>query len=261
MGYFSIGSAFSSAWGTFKEAPVFFLGFQVLISVTSIVFQALEGLLTGSTIVLGIPLAILEGGVVQFINMKFLQKGFNIYYEKLDRPGVEPDGTTWLKLFGANLLRNLLILVGIILFIIPGIYFAVKYVLFQFVIIDRETGVIESLSEAGELAKGNWWKLFLLSIITFFFSLSGLLLLVVGVFFTAAISSLVWMHVYLQLKDGDLDEETENIIDHWLEEQEKQKEQPVFAAIVEEEEDDEEDIPLDDEESIERATELNDLEL
>ncbi len=260
MGYFSIGSAFSSAWGTFKEAPIFFIGFQFLISVTSIAFQALEGLLTGSTIVLGIPLAILEGGIVQFINMKFLQRGFNIHYEKHDRPGVDPDGTTWLKLFGANLLRNLLILVGTLLFIIPGIYFAVKYVLFQFVIIDRETGVIESLSEAGELAKGNWWKLFLMSIITIIFTLSGLLLLIVGVFFTASISSLVWMHVYLQLKDGDLDDETESIIDHWLEEQEKKREQPIVAAIVEEEEDEEYKIP-DDEESIKRAASLDYLEL
>lgn len=259
MGYFSIGEAFSSAWKTFREAPAFFLGFQALLSVTALIFRSLEAVLTGTTVILGFPLALLKIGLDHLIYMKFLEKGFNIHYERSGGNGVDPDVGTWLKLYGASLLRTLLIIIGTIFFIIPGIYFAVKYVLFNFVIIDRETGVLESLSEAGELAKGNWWKLFLLSILTFFFSFSGLLLLVVGVFFTSSLSSLVWMHVYLQLKEGGMDEDTERMIDNWLEEQDNDDKEgsPMVAEVL----GSGSEIEVDDEQKLNRELAMEDIEL
>ncbi len=216
MAYFSIGAAFSSAWGTFKVKPWSLMGILLLFSGISVAIGLVETLLTGSTIILGLPFTLIRSGVSAFGQMLFLKMGFNIHYKSINEAGVFPDVGTWLKIFGASILYTLLIVIGLILLIIPGIYFSIKYVLYTYVIVDQDLGVIDSLSEAGTLAKGNWWKLFLLSIITGVLSISGLLLLGVGVVFTSALSQLIWMHAYLQLKESTHDPEIQDKIKDWL---------------------------------------------
>ncbi len=216
MAYFSIGSAFSSAWETFKVKPWSLMGILLLFSGISLAIGLIETLLTGSTIVLGLQFTLIRSGVSAFGQMLFIKMGLNIHYKSINETGVYPDVGTWMKIFGASILYSLLIIIGLILLIIPGIYFSVKYVLYTYVIVDQDQGVIDSFSEAGNLAKGNWWKLFLLSIITGALSFSGLLLLGVGVIFTSTLSQLIWMHAYLQLKDSARDPEIQDKIQDWL---------------------------------------------
>jgi hypothetical protein len=144
-----------------------------------------------------------------------------------------------LKLFTCSILYGLLVIVGFILLIIPGIYFSIKYVLYKYVIVDQDLGIFDSFSEAGSLAKGNWWKLFLLSIITGLLSISGILLLGVGVIFTSTLSRLVWMHAYLQLTGSSIDPDMQDSIDDWIEREERRRTstavQDLYPAIEVEE--------------------------
>ncbi len=204
-----------------------------------------EGLLTGSTIILGIPFTLARSGISIIGQMLFLKLGFNIHYERRNEPGIYVGADTWLKLFGASIMYGLLIFVGFLLLIIPGIYFWIKYTLHPYAIIDQEAGVFESFSESGSLAKGNWWKLFLLSILTGLLSISGILLLGIGVFFTGALAQLVWMHAYLQLRESSMDDDVHKRVEEWLDEKEEMRKErsgyDSYEVVEVEEIDDEED--------------------
>ncbi|NOZ34535.1 MAG: hypothetical protein GXO80_04465 [Chlorobi bacterium] len=74
---------------------------------------------------------------------------------------------------GALILGNIIIVIGIIMFVIPGIYIAVAlYPLFA-IIIFEEIGVKNSLPRSFELIKGNWWLSLGLIIIMFIILTTG----------------------------------------------------------------------------------------
>ncbi len=63
-----------------------------------------------------------------------------------------------LKLFFAGALVTLIVALGLILLIIPGIVFAVWLSLVQFGIADKSLGIIDSLKESKALISGRFWK-------------------------------------------------------------------------------------------------------
>jgi len=84
-----------------------------------------------------------------------------------------------LPLIGTNLLTGLIVLVGFILFIIPGIILAVRYVFTQYIVIEENLSGLAALKRSQELVKGKFWKvlgysifptvvIFLISFITSF---------------------------------------------------------------------------------------------
>ena len=84
-----------------------------------------------------------------------------------------------LPLFGTNLLTGLIVLVGYLLLIIPGIILTVKYAFTQYIVIDENLSGLAALKRSQELVKGKFWKvlgyslfptvvIFLLSFITSF---------------------------------------------------------------------------------------------
>lgn len=82
----------------------------------------------------------------------------------------------------ANILYSLLVGIGLILFIVPGIYWAVKYCLFPYFIIDKKSGPIEAFKLSGQATHGAKWDLFAFGIVSIIISWLGLICLVVGLF-------------------------------------------------------------------------------
>jgi len=64
-----------------------------------------------------------------------------------------------------GILFSLIVSVGMILFIIPGIIWALKYGFFDLEIIDTGCGPMEALSKSGHLTYGHKWHLFLFVLI------------------------------------------------------------------------------------------------
>jgi hypothetical protein len=86
---------------------------------------------------------------------------------------------------GGLILSGIIIALGFVLLVVPGIYFLiVLYPLFAIIIIE-EKGVGNSISRAFDLIKGEWWFTFGLALVLFIllFSLSAVLFLLVdGIF-------------------------------------------------------------------------------
>ena len=67
--------------------------------------------------------------------------------------------------FLASFLYVLIVFFGLILFIVPGIIFAMKYRFFLFVLIEEDCGAIEALRKSAKITEGQKWNLFLFTLV------------------------------------------------------------------------------------------------
>ena len=76
-----------------------------------------------------------------------------------------------LSLVGASILVGLGVFVGFVLLIIPGIIFAVRAALTQYVILDTEQHAVPAIKKSAELTRGYFWsfiRLFLCIVLVFY---------------------------------------------------------------------------------------------
>ncbi|OGZ45017.1 MAG: hypothetical protein A3J54_03165 [Candidatus Ryanbacteria bacterium RIFCSPHIGHO2_02_FULL_45_13b] len=100
---------------------------------------------------------------------------------------------------GAHIVYGCIVLAGLLLFIIPGILWSVSYWLFSYVLLDKELGAWEALSEAKRISKGARWELFKFMVVVGVLNLAGILIFFVGLFITIPITTVATAYVYRQL--------------------------------------------------------------
>lgn len=94
----------------------------------------------------------------------------------------------------SNLIFSFVVLIGIILLLIPGIYLAIRLQFFTAFIVEEDAGIIESLKKSWSITKGNEMKLFLLFLSMMGIIILGIILFVVGIF--VAIPLIYTMYCY-----------------------------------------------------------------
>lgn len=68
-------------------------------------------------------------------------------------------------LFLSLMVFLVIVFVGLVVLIVPGIYLALKFHYFPYFIIDKNMGPIEALKASSMITRGNMWKLFALGLI------------------------------------------------------------------------------------------------
>jgi len=121
--------------------------------------------------------------------------------KKLPFSALFKQGKYFWRVLGASLLTFLIVLVGLILLIVPGIYFALR---FQFVIpliVDKNLSISAAMNESTRLTQGRKMSLLGFDLALFGVILLGVLALVVGVFVAIPVTWLAMVYVYRQLQD------------------------------------------------------------
>jgi uncharacterized membrane protein len=95
-----------------------------------------------------------------------------------------------IKILGAAVLFSFIVVAGLLLLIIPGIYLAVKFIFVFFIILDTNCGIIEAFKKSYTITTNNFWRVFALLLI-----ISILLNLVI----LFPVSVLMLIHAYRQL--------------------------------------------------------------
>jgi uncharacterized membrane protein len=101
--------------------------------------------------------------------------------------------STIIRLLLGYLLVGIIVTIGVIFLIAPGVYLAIRFQLFAYLIVDKNLGVIESFKESWRLTEGKVGNLFVLGLIligiSFLYSLfAGIIPLAFGM--VSAISSI-----------------------------------------------------------------------
>jgi uncharacterized membrane protein len=81
----------------------------------------------------------------------------------------------------ANLLVSVIVVIGFILIIVPGIYFACKLAFTPYLVVDRKMEVIEAVKTSWRMTSGHGWKVFLIGLLGIPIAIAGLICLGVGV--------------------------------------------------------------------------------
>lgn len=198
---FSSGEAVRFGWETFKRRPWFFVG-------ATFVILLLSGLISGLTS--GIDTALtgsaeeptLIGTVVNLGLGTLLSMGATAFYLAAhDNPDAADLSLLWhprpfWKFLVASILLALAVIVGLVLLIVPGVILGLMFMFATFVVIEREFGPIEALSESNRLTRGHKWPLFGFVLLLILINLLGLIAFVVGLLVSIPVSTLAFVHAY-----------------------------------------------------------------
>lgn len=104
-----------------------------------------------------------------------------------------------LNYFIVTLVRSIIVLVGFVFLIVPGIILSIKLQFASYLVVDKNKGVVEALKGSWEMTKGVKWNLFLFWLTLGLINVLGLLALVVGLVVTVPLSMVATAYVYRKL--------------------------------------------------------------
>lgn len=106
---------------------------------------------------------------------------------------------TW-HYFLTMVLSVIIVIIGLIALILPGIYLAVRLQFALYFIVENEnTKPIEALKKSMAITKGMFWKLFGFLLVFILINIAGALLLGVGLFITLPVTTIAYTHLYKKL--------------------------------------------------------------
>lgn len=95
-----------------------------------------------------------------------------------------------------------MVVIGLILFIFPGIYLAIRYGQYLTAMVDRDLGVMESFQYSSSITTNNRMNLFLLALLAIPIMIAGVIALCIGVFFAIPVVWLGWLVAYRWMQYG-----------------------------------------------------------
>ncbi|UCD19247.1 MAG: hypothetical protein JSU64_07460 [candidate division WOR-3 bacterium] len=197
---FSIEEAVQYGWNTMKASIWFFVGVLVvawvIVGIPHVIANALQnhsnGLAFLFRIVGWVASIIVSIGMIT-IALKFLDKQTPKFEDLFS---FQPHFWRYL---GASILTGLVVWVGMILFIIPGIYWSIKFQFYGYFVIEQRCEPVEAMRRSSRITHTVKWKLLGFGIVLALINLLGAMCLFVGLFVTIPITLLAYSLVYRKL--------------------------------------------------------------
>ncbi len=196
---FSISDSFSKAWEAFKShfADIMLAG--IVVFFCSILIGVLGRLFFGSLpaqviyrIVSAVLSAFLSIGLIK-IGLGALRGG------STDLSQFQQPVSKAVKYVVASFMFSAVMLLGIICFIIPGVYFALRYQFVFVLIADKDVGILEAFAMSSQMTKGSKLDLFGLAIMNLVVNVLGFFALLIGLIVTIPVTQLAKLAAYQQL--------------------------------------------------------------
>ena len=92
----------------------------------------------------------------------------------------------------ASLLSAAIIIMGIVMLVIPGIFFIVKLIFVTYLVVDRKMEPVDAVKESWRMTKGYGWRIFGMLVLAVPVALLGLLAFGIGV-----VISIMWINLAL----------------------------------------------------------------
>jgi len=198
---FSIGEALKFGWGGMKKHIGFFIALFVISTIIIAVLNSIQGWASYRDNFLVSFLAGIVSWVIEIIiGMGIIKISLRIV--RGENPGLG-DFKFPLTAIGnyiiASILYGLIIFGGMILLIIPGVIWGIKYQYATFAVIDKKQGPVEAIRTSGRITKGSLWNLFLFGLACLGINLLGAIIFLVGLFATIPTTLLAGAFIYIKL--------------------------------------------------------------
>lgn len=199
MDAFSIRESLRTGWNTFKAHWALLLGvmlFTALVSVSPSLITGIIGNDNSGVVWIAQIFSWVLGVVVSIGQVRILLNLVD------GAPAAFADLFSHYKLFFHMLLTQIIVgvivVMGIILFIIPGIIFALRLQFATYALVDKKLNPFDAIGASWHMTKGSTLKLLLYAIISAVVALVGALALGVGLLL--AIPTLLVAHMFVYRK-------------------------------------------------------------
>ncbi len=199
------GEAIKFGWGKMKKHFWFFVGLLILAWLIQVVPSGIASIFKEKMFFIYV-LFLVAAWIIQIIVKMGLIK---ITLDVVDKDEANLNTLfSCTQLLGKFILGSiiycLIVIAGLILFIIPGIIWAIKYQFFAYLIIDKNMAPMEAIKKSGEMTAGNKGKLFWLGILLALINIVGALCLFIGLLATIPATMVAMAYVYRKLA-GELE--------------------------------------------------------
>jgi uncharacterized membrane protein len=180
---------FKPGWEIFKKYPAGFVGYFIIIIVSSYVLHSVPKI----------------GGLAAFVLSVPLNAGFFVVSAKLLKNQVPEFADFFsgfkffLQLALLGIVSSILILIGFIFLIVPGIYLLVGYFFAIMFVVDRGFDFWPAMETSRRSVQTRWFKFFSLFLLLFLLNLGGILALGVGLLVTAPLSHCILTAAYADI--------------------------------------------------------------
>jgi uncharacterized membrane protein len=103
------------------------------------------------------------------------------------------------KYIGVSILVPLVVLGGLLLLVIPGLIWAVRFSFSPIILVDTKSGPVVSMKESYAITKGKFWKLLLFWLTIAGLNILGFLVVGAGLIVSVPVSMLSTIYVYREL--------------------------------------------------------------
>ncbi|MBK5093830.1 MAG: hypothetical protein JJE48_09995 [Actinobacteria bacterium] len=201
---FSIGDAVQFGWDTMKNNVSFFIIVILIMWVAGAIPSGLSSLSyrmsVGVAAGYGLIFGLISFVVSMFVNMA--QTKISLRFTKgetADFPDLYNEWPRFWDFLLGSILYALIVIGGLILLIIPGIYWGLKYYFYGYLIIDRGMKPVEAIKKSGELTDGVKWSLLGFWLVLLGIYILGFLACCVGILFAIPVIMIAVAYVYRTL--------------------------------------------------------------
>ncbi len=196
---FLIGEAVHGGWQRAKER----LGYFIVLLIASVVVVQLPNAIGATMPEDSLPALLLAllGIVVSIIFSRGMIR-VSVEEARNQKSSWESFKATWQEVgwyFLASVVYTLIIFAGILLLIVPGIYWSLKYQYMLYLVVDKKMGIRESMAASAKMTDGVKWDLIGFGFVTGIINILGFLALLLGLFMTVPATMVARAKVYDRL--------------------------------------------------------------
>lgn len=200
--FFSKSEAVLFGWNTLKKNFGFFLGMLAIVVAINLLFalvmssfseEAPKVLVIAVSVISWILDLLISMGVIR-ITLKFCDQEKPTYRDLFSAYRL------LLNYLLGSIVYGIMVAIGFVFLIIPGIYLAVKYQFYEYLIVDKGMGPLDAIKRSGVLTEGVKRNLVLFWLALFGINILGMLALGVGLIATIPVSWLANAYVYRRLQ-------------------------------------------------------------
>jgi len=194
----SISGSLRYGWNTFKKHGWFLAGSFLATLLISFIAgnvggSSLFGQMVGNIVSIVVSILIALGWTT--VTLKFVKS------ETVSWKDFYTNYKLFWKYAGASIVYGLIVCGGLILLIVPGIIWALKYKMFSYLVVEKKMGIKAALRESAHITKGARWSLLGFIIVMGLINVVGFLALGVGLVITAPIVMIANAYIYKSLKE------------------------------------------------------------
>lgn len=182
----AIGQALSAGWQQFTRRPWYLLGVTLATLALFILTASADSAVTALSY-------IVYGGFVALLLKHFA--GDHVMFDDL----FDLVDKRWIYFAFLGIVKGILIFLGFLCFVIPGVYLAVRWMFAELLVVDKGLRPMEALRASSEMTKGVWWKLFLYTIVVGLLVVLGAFVFLIGAVVAAVVAQLATIAIYRNL--------------------------------------------------------------